>query len=151
MSVPLSRPPVDDEIKAAVLAAIDSRQYILGPESKAFEQEFARYTGSKHAVLTSSATAAIWMALKAFGVKADDEGLVPSHTAFPTVEAVCFAGAAPIFVYVDDSYTGDLEDAPRKGSAPTVGFVPLHSYGHPADLDGIRRLCAAPSLWRLGD
>ena len=42
MSVPLSRPPVDDEIKAAVLAAIDSRQYILGPESKAFEQEFAR-------------------------------------------------------------------------------------------------------------
>ena len=63
MSVPLSRPPVDDEIKAAVLAAIDSRQYILGPESKAFEQEFARYTGSKHAVLTSSATAAIWMAL----------------------------------------------------------------------------------------
>ena len=45
MSVPLSRPPVDDEIKAAVLAAIDSRQYILGPECKAFEQEFARYLG----------------------------------------------------------------------------------------------------------
>ena len=93
MPVPLSRPPVDDEIKAAVLAAIDSRQYILGPECKAFEQEFARYLGRKHAVLTSSATAAIWMVLKAFGVKADDEVLVPSHTAFPTVEAVCFAGA----------------------------------------------------------
>jgi len=85
MSVPLSRPPVDDEIKAAVLAAIDSRQYILGPECRAFEQEFARYIGTKHAVLTSSATAALWMALKAFGVKTDDEVLVPSHTAFPTV------------------------------------------------------------------
>src|SRR5258705_7116655 len=151
MSVPLSRPPVDDEIKAAVLAAIDSRQYILGPESKAFEQEFARYTGSKHAVLTSSATAAIWMALKAFGVKADDEVLVPSHTAFPTVEAVCFAGAAPIFVDVDDSYTVDLEDAAAKVSARTVGFVPVHLYGHPPDLDGIRRLCAERSLWLLED
>jgi dTDP-4-amino-4,6-dideoxygalactose transaminase len=151
MPVPLSRPPVDDEIKAAVLAAIDSRQYILGPESKAFEQEFARYIGSKHAVLTSSATAAIWMALKAFGVKADDEVLVPSHTAFPTVEAVCFAGAVPVFVDVDDSYTVDLKDAAGKVSARTVGFVPVHLYGHPADLDGIRRLCAERSLWLLED
>jgi dTDP-4-amino-4,6-dideoxygalactose transaminase len=151
MSVPLSRPPVDDEIKAAVLAAIDSRQYILGPECKAFEQEFARYLGTKHAVLTSSATAAIWMALKAFGVKTDDEVLVPSHTAFPTVEAVCFAGARPVFVDVDDSYTVDLKDAASKVSPRTVGFVPVHLYGHPADLDGIRRLCAERSLWLLED
>jgi dTDP-4-amino-4,6-dideoxygalactose transaminase len=151
MPVPLSRPPVDDEIKAAVLAAIDSRQYILGPESRAFEQEFARYNGSKHAVLTSSATAALWMTLKAFGVKADDEVLVPSHTAFPTVEAICFAGAVPVFVDVNDSYTVDLEDAAAKVSARTVGFVPVHLYGHPADLDGVRRLCSERSLWLLED
>jgi len=151
MAVPLSRPPVDDEIKAAVLAAIDSRQYILGPECKSFEAEFARYQGSRHAVLTSSATAAIWMVLKAFGVKSDDEVLVPSHTAFPTVEAVCFAGARPVFVDVDDSYTVDLEDAATKVSARTVGFVPVHLYGHPADLDGVRRLCAERSLWLLED
>jgi dTDP-4-amino-4,6-dideoxygalactose transaminase len=151
MSVPLSRPPVDDEIKAAVLAAIDSRQYILGPECRAFEQEFARYLGTRHAVLTSSATAAIWMALKAFGVKSDDEVLVPSHTAFPTVEAVCFAGARPVFVDVDDSYTVDLKDAAAKVSPRTIGFVPVHLYGHPADLDGIRRLCAERSLWLLED
>ncbi|MFI5327557.1 MAG: DegT/DnrJ/EryC1/StrS family aminotransferase [Candidatus Rokuibacteriota bacterium] len=152
MPVPLSRPPVDDEIKAAVLAAIDSRQYILGPESRAFEEEFARYTGSKHAVLTSSATAALWMALKALGVKADDEVLVPSHTAFPTVEAICFAGAVPVFVDIDDSsYTVNLTDAAAKVSPRTVGFVPVHLYGHPADLDGIRRLCAERSLWLLED
>src|SRR5690349_23411870 len=151
MAVPLSRPPVDDEIKAAVLAAIDSRQYILGPECKAFEAEFARYQGSRHAVLTSSATAAIWMVLKAFGVKSDDEVLVPSHTAFPTVEAVCFAGARPVFVDVDDSYTVDLEDAATKVSARTVGFVPVHLYGHPADLDGVRRLCGERSLWLFED
>jgi dTDP-4-amino-4,6-dideoxygalactose transaminase len=152
MPVPLSRPPVDDEIKAAVLAAIDSRQYILGPESRALEQEFARYTGSKHAVLTSSGTAALWMSLKAFGVKSDDEVLVPSHTAFPTVEAVCFAGAVPVFVDIDDSsYTVNLTDAATKVSARTVGFVPVHLYGHPANLDGIRQLCAERSLWLLED
>src|SRR5712664_3219413 len=151
MSVPLSRPPVDDEIKAAVLAAIDSRQYILGPECKAFEQEFARYLGCKHAVLTSSATAAIWMGLRAFGVKADEEVLVPSHTAFPTVEAICFAGARPIFVDVNESYTVDLEDAAAKASPRTVGFIPVHLYGHPADLDGIRELCSTLGLWLLED
>jgi dTDP-4-amino-4,6-dideoxygalactose transaminase len=151
MLIPLSRPPVDDEIKAAVLAAIDSRHYILGPECQAFEQEFGRYLGTRHTVLTSSATAAIWMALKAFGVKAEDEVLVPSHTAFPTVEAVCFAGAVPVFVDVDESYTVDPTDAEAKISARTVGVVPVHLYGHPADLDGIRRLCAERSLWLLED
>ncbi len=151
MSIPLSRPPIDDEIKAAVLAAIDSRQYILGPECKAFEAEFARYNGAKHAVLTSSATAALWMALKAFGVKPDDEVLVPSHTAFPTIEAICFAGAVPIFVDTDDSYTVDLKDAAAKITPRTVGFVPVHLYGHPADLPGIQRLCAERSLWLLED
>ena len=151
MPIPLSRPPIDDEIKAAVLAAIDSRQYILGPQCKAFEAEFARYNGARHAVLTSSATAALWMTLKAFGVKPDDEVLVPSHTAFPTVEAICFAGAVPIFVDTDDSYTVDLNDAAGKVTPRTVGFVPVHLYGQPADLPGIQKLCAERSLWLLED
>ena len=151
MPIPLSRPPVDDEIKAAVIAAIDSRQYILGPECRAFEKEFAAYNGSRHAVLTSSATAAIWMGLKAFGVKSSDEVLVPAHTAFPTIEAICFAGATPIFVDVDDSYTVDLNDAAAKVTPRTVGFVPVHLYGHPANLCGVLDLCAARSLWLLED
>src|SRR5215470_4823603 len=151
MSVPLSRPPVDDEIKAAVLAALDSRQWILGPECRAFEQEFARYIGAKHAVLTSSGTAALWMALKAFDVKPGDEVLVPSHTAFPTIEAICFAEAVPIFVDVDDTHTVDLDDATSKVSPRTVGFVPVHLYGHPGNVDGIQALCAERSLWLLED
>ena len=77
MSIPLSRPPIDDEIKGAILKAVDSRQYILGPECRAFEDEFAAYNGAKHAVLTSSATAALWMLVKAFGAGPGDEILVP--------------------------------------------------------------------------
>jgi dTDP-4-amino-4,6-dideoxygalactose transaminase len=151
MTVPLARPPVDDEIKAAVLAALDSRQWILGPECRAFEQEFARYIGSNHAVLASSGTAALWLALKAFDVKPTDEVLVPSHTAFPTVEAICFAGAVPVFVDVDETGTVDLEDAASKISPRTVGLVPVHLYGHPADLDGLLRLCGERGLWLLED
>jgi len=151
MFVPLSRPPVDDEIKAAVLAAIDSRQYILGPECRAFEEEFARYIGTRHAVLTSNATAALWMLLKAFGVKAGDEVLVPSHTAFPTIEAICFADAVPVFVDIDETYTVDVKDAAAKVGPRTVGFVPVHLYGQPANLDAVIELCASQHLWLLED
>ena len=151
MSIPLSRPPIDDEIKGAILKAVDSRQYILGPECRAFEDEFAVYYGAKHAVLTSSATAALWMLVKAFGAGTGDEILVPSHTAFPTVEAICFAGATPVFVDVDDSFTVDVRDAATKITPRTVGFVPVHLYGHPADLSAIQALCAERGLWLLED
>ena len=151
MAIPLSRPPVDDEIKQAVLRAVDSRQYILGPECRAFEEEFARYNGNRHAVLTVNATAALWMIMKALGIKGGDEVLVPAHTAFPTVEAICFAGATPVFVDVDRSYTVDVADAAAKVSPRTVGFVPVHLYGHAADLAGIQQLCAERSLWLLED
>ena len=149
--MPLSRPPVDDELKAAVLAAMDSRQWILGPECRAFEREFADYVGVRHGVLTSNGTAALWLAMKALDVKLDDEVLVPSHTAFPTVEAICFAGAVPVFVDIDDTYTVDLDDAAARISPRTVGFVPVHLYGHPANLDGIVGLCRDRSLWLLED
>lgn len=149
--IPLSRPPVDDEVKQAVLAAIDSRQYILGPECRAFESELARYTGTNHAVLTSSATAALWMTLRSLGVKAGDEVLVPSHTAFPTVEAICFAEAIPVFVDADAWYTVDPTDAGAKVSSRTVGVVPVHLYGQPVDLAAVQELASRHGLWVLED
>lgn len=150
-AVPLSRPVVDDEIKHAVLAAIDSRQYILGPECKAFEAELARYVGVRHAVLTSSATAGLWLTLRALGVQRGDEILVPSHTAFPTVEAICVAEATPVFVDVDAYFTMDAADARAKITPRTVGVLPVHLYGQPADLDALRALTSRTGLWLLED
>lgn len=151
MIIPLSRPPVDAEIKAAVLAAIDSGQYILGPQCREFEAEFARYVGTRHAVLTASGTAALWLALRALGLKAGDEVLVPAHTAFPTVEAILVAEGTPIFVDVEDSYTLDPVDAAAKVTPRTVGIVPVHLYGHPANVPAIRELCSRYGLWCLED
>jgi dTDP-4-amino-4,6-dideoxygalactose transaminase len=149
--IPLSRPPVDDEIKHAVLAAIDSRQYVLGPQCRALEIELARHAGTKHAVLTSSGTAALWMSLRALDVKAGDEILAPSHSAFPTIEAICFAGATPVFVEVDDWYALDPKDAAAKITSRTVGIVPVHLYGQPVDLPAVQDVAARHGLWILED
>lgn len=151
MTIPLSRPPVDDEIRQAVIAAVDSRQYILGPQCTALETELAGHAGVRHAVLTTSGTAALWLALRALGVRAGDEVLVPSHTAFPTVEAVCFAGATPVFVDADEWYTLDPKDAATKVTARTVGIVPVHLYGQPAELPALQDLAARHGLWTLED
>jgi dTDP-4-amino-4,6-dideoxygalactose transaminase len=151
VAIPLSRPPVDDEIKQAVLAAIDSRQYILGPQCRAFETELARYVGVRHCVLSNSATAGLWLTLRALGVKAGDEILVPSHTAFPTIEAICFAEATPVFVDADPYYTMDPTDAAAKATPRTVGLMPVHLYGQPVDLDAVRELGSRLGVWMLED
>jgi dTDP-4-amino-4,6-dideoxygalactose transaminase len=150
-AIPLSRPPVDDEIKKAVLAAMDSRQWILGPQCKEFEKELASYVGVRHCALTSSATAGLWLTLQALGVKAGDEILVPSHTAFPTIEAICVAGATPVFVDVDAYYTMDAADAASKVTPRTVGVVPVHLYGQPVDVPAVRDLASRYGLWMLED
>jgi dTDP-4-amino-4,6-dideoxygalactose transaminase len=149
--IPLSRPPVDDEIKQAVLAVIDSRQYILGPQCKAFETHLAQDAGVRHAILTSSATSALWLTMRALGVKSGDEILVPSHTAFPTIEAVCFADATPVFVDADEYYTLDVKDAAAKVTARTVGIIPVHLYGQPVDVAGVRELASRSGIWLLED
>jgi dTDP-4-amino-4,6-dideoxygalactose transaminase len=150
-SIPLSRPPVDDEIKQAVLAAIDSRQYILGPQCREFEAELAAYVGVRHCVLSNSATAGLWLTLRALGVKAGDEILVPSHTAFPTIEAICFAEATPVFVDADAYYTMDPADAATKATPRTIGVMPVHLYGQPVDLDATRELASRLGVWVLED
>src|SRR5207249_1889125 len=69
----------------------------------------------------SSGTAALWLTLRALGVKASDEILMPAHTAFPTVEAICLAEATPVFLDADEFYTLDVADATTKITPRTVG------------------------------
>lgn len=151
ISIPLSRPLVDDGIKDAMWAAIASRHYILGAECREFETALARSLGVRHVVLTSSGTAALWLIFRSLGVKAADEVLVPAHTAFPTIEALVFAGATPVFVDVDDAYGLDVADAAAKVTSRTIGMVPVHLYGQPADLDVIGELASRCGIWSVED
>src|SRR5438128_4820555 len=84
-------------------------------------------------------------------VNTDAEILVPSHTAFPTVEAICFAGDTQAFVDADDWYTLDPKDAAAKVTARAVGVVPAHLYAQPVDLPGVQDLAARFGLWVAED
>src|SRR5262249_60518199 len=95
--IPLSRVFINEEVHEAGLRALSSGSYILGKECEAFEAELAAYIGTKHAVLCSSWTAGGFLLHKAMGLKPGDEILVPSHTAFHTIEPMINFGAIQEF------------------------------------------------------
>src|SRR3982751_3473705 len=142
--IPLSRVYHSEQIDRRILEVVKGGNYILGPECKAFEEELARWVGVPHCVLSSSWTAAVQLLHLAqiqFGhLKAGDEILVPSLTAFPSIEPMIHCGIRPVFVDIDDTYTMDVDDARRKLTPKTRGILPVHLYGRPVDLDGIRKL-----------
>ena len=137
MKVPLSKVPVDDDLRQRIVRAIDSGQYILGPECKAFEAELAAWLARKHVILVSNATSAATLTLQALGIGAGDEVLVPSHTAFPTIEAIYDAGATPVFLDIDETYTLDPAWLETHVTPRTKAIVPVHLYGHPCDMDAV--------------
>jgi dTDP-4-amino-4,6-dideoxygalactose transaminase len=149
--IPLSRVAIDAEIRDRVLEAVDSGRYILGPQCAAFERELAAHAGLRYAVLVSSGTAALMLALVALGVGEGDEVLVPSHTAFPTVEAIFQVGARPVFVDIGETYTLDPAELERRLTSRVKAVVPVHLYGHPCDLDPIVHLARREGLLVLED
>ena len=76
---------------------------------------------------------------------------MPSHTAFPTIEAICFADATPVFVDADAFYTMDVADAAARVTPRTVGVIPVHLYGQPVDVPAVRELAIKFGLWMLED
>jgi len=149
--IPLSRVYQSETIDRRILEVVKGGNYILGPESKAFEAELAAYFGVKHVVLSSSWTAAVHLLHIAQGLKAGDEILVPSLTAFPSIEPMIHVGAKPIFCDIDDTYTIDPQDAAKKITKRTVGILPVHLYGRPANIDAMKKLAADHGLWIIED
>lgn len=149
--IPLSKCFVNPEVEEAALRALRSGQYILGKECQGFEAELAAHTGAKHAVLGTSWTMIVYMLHLAQGMKPGDEVVVPSHTAFPTMEPLIHCGARPVFVDIDDTYCLDVEQIEAAITPRTVGIIPVHLYGHPANLDRALAIAAKHRLWVLED
>jgi dTDP-4-amino-4,6-dideoxygalactose transaminase len=149
--IPLSKCVADAEIEAAALRALRSGQYILGRECEAFESELAAHTGVRHCVLGSSCTMIVYLTHLAQGLKPGDEVIVPSHTAFPSIEPLIHCGAKPVFVEIDDSFCVDVTAIEEAITPRTVGIIPVHLYGHPADMDTILAIAAKRKLWVLED
>ncbi|HKB40142.1 MAG TPA: DegT/DnrJ/EryC1/StrS family aminotransferase, partial [Gemmataceae bacterium] len=150
-------------IDAAVRRVLESGWYILGQEAAAFEAEFARYLGVRHAVGVGSGTDALHLALRACGVGPGDAVITASHTAVATVAAIELAGAAPVLVDIDPrSFTLDpnrLEQAVAehggRGRASSAGrlkaVIPVHLYGHPADMPAVMDIARRHDLIVIED
>ncbi|MHB8519322.1 MAG: DegT/DnrJ/EryC1/StrS family aminotransferase [Limisphaerales bacterium] len=149
--IPLSKCFVSAEVEDAALRALRSGQYILGQECQAFEAGLAAHTGTKHAILGSSWTMIVYVLHRAQGLKPGDEVIVPSHTAFPTMEPLIHCGATPVFADIDDTYCLDVDHLESLITPRTVGIIPVHLYGHPANLDRVLTIAAKHSLWVLED
>jgi dTDP-4-amino-4,6-dideoxygalactose transaminase len=149
--IPLSRPFVNDEIRQAAVRAIDSGSFILSKECEAFEKELAAHVGTKHAVLCSNWTSGVFLLHRAMGLKEDDEIIVPSHTAFPSIEPLMHWKAKPAFVDIDETYCLDADLIEGAITPRTVGIIPVHLYGHPVDLDPIFEIAKNRGLWVIED
>ena len=149
--IALSRVFLNDEVREAALRALNSGSYILAKECEVFEAELADYIGTKHVVLCSSWTAGAFLLHRAMGLKSGDEILVPSHTAFPSIEPMIHCGAKPIFIDIDDTYCLDVDLVEASITPHTVGILPVHLYGHPANLDRIFEIAQKHRLWVIED
>jgi dTDP-4-amino-4,6-dideoxygalactose transaminase len=126
------------EIDAAVGSVVDSCQFILGPEVKAFEAEFAAYCQAAHGVAVNSGTSALHLALLAADIGPGDEVITVPFTFVATVSAIQYAGATPIFVDINPrSFTMDATQIEAAITERTKAILPVHLYGQPADMDPV--------------
>ncbi len=122
----------------AITRVLDGMTLFLGPEQEAFEREFATYCGAAHGVGVSNGTDALNLALRAVGVGPGDEVITVSNTFIATVEAIHLVGARPVFVDVDpETYTMDWSQLESALTPRTRAILPVHLFGHPADMDPI--------------
>jgi dTDP-4-amino-4,6-dideoxygalactose transaminase len=129
---------IKPEIDAAVLKVLGSAQYVLGEEVAAFEEEFAAYCGTKHAIAVNTGTSALHLALLAAGVGRGDEVITTPFTFVATVAAICYTGARPVLVDIEpESFALDPAKLERAITSRTKAIIPVHLYGQTADMDPI--------------
>ena len=140
------------ELDEAVARGLDSGWFILGPEGEAFERELAAALGARDAVAVGNGTDALFLALRALGVGPGDEVVTTSISAAFTALAVLQAGARPVFVDVDPRTLNlDPERVASALTPRTKAVVPVHLYGHPADMDPVLSLARERGLAVLED
>lgn len=140
------------EIDAAVLAALESTQFILGPNVTALEQEAAAYLGAPHAITCASGTDALHLAVVAAGIGPGDEVITSPFTFIATAEAICYAGATPVFVDIDlRTFNIDPKLIEAAITPRTKAVIPVHLFGQPADMAAIRDICARHNLLLIED
>jgi len=135
-----AKPLIGDEERAAVDRVLRSGMLAQGPEVAAFEKEFSEHFQLGRAcVAVNSGTSGLHLGLLSSGVKAGDEVIVPSFTFAATANSVALTGATPVFADIDaDSFCLSAASVEASVTDKTVGIMPVHLYGHPADMPGLQ-------------
>src|SRR2546428_8162828 len=132
---------IRDDVRKAIDEVLESMQLTIGPNVRAFDQEWAAYCGTKHAIGVGSGTDALQLAIRACGVSSGDEVITVSHTFFATVEAILYANARPILVDVDErSMLMDMSAVANAITPRTKAIIPVHLYGRTVDLKPLRQI-----------
>jgi dTDP-4-amino-4,6-dideoxygalactose transaminase len=140
------------EIDSAIQRVCARGDFILGAEVSAFEREFAACVGARHGIGVASGTDALHLILRALGVGAGDEVILPANTFIATAQAVWSCGATPVLVDCDETTaTIDVPGVARALTGRTRAIVPVHLYGQPADLDPLVELARAHRLHVIED
>lgn len=143
---------IKKEIDSAVLSTLESGHFILGPQVTKFEESVASYLGMKYAIGLASGTDALVLALRALNIGAGDEVIVPAYTFFATAGAVMSVGAKPVFVDVDpQSYQIDVNKIREAITSKTKVIIPVHLYGHPAEMNPILEIARENNLKVIED
>src|SRR6266487_4063246 len=152
VKIPLSEIYVGDGAFEAVSRVLKSGRYILGEETKNFEKEFAQKFGAGYAVAVSSGTSALFLSMIACDLGKGDEVIVPSFSFIASASPIVDVGAKPVFCDVDiETLTIDPDDFRRKITDRTKAVVPVHLFGHPANMDEICEIAEEHSLKIIED
>ena len=143
---------IKDEIDAAIADVIARSAFIRGPQVEAFEAAFANEIGTKHCVSCGNGTDALYIAMVALSLKPGDEVIVPAMSWISTSETVTQAGGRPVFCEINpETFTIDPDAIEALISERTVGIIPVHLYGQPADMDRIMDIAKRRGLWVIED
>ncbi len=151
--IPISEPSITDKEISYVLDAVKSGWVSsLGPYINEFENKFAEFVGTKYALTAANGTVALHLSLVSLGIKSGDEVIVPDLTFIATANAVTYIGAKPVFADVNpNTWCIDPEDIRKKITSKTKAIIPVHLYGHPADMDAINEIAKQYGLYVIED
>lgn len=141
----------ENEYETTVLRVLKSGWYVLGPEVKAFEEEFAKAMGSTYCIGLNSGLDALIMGLRALDIGEGDEVIVPANTFIATVMAVTENKATPVFVEPDEYYNIDADKIEEKITDKTKAIIAVHLYGQAANMDKIKQITQKHNLYLLED
>ncbi|MFQ3574297.1 MAG: DegT/DnrJ/EryC1/StrS family aminotransferase [Thermodesulfovibrionales bacterium] len=143
---------IRDDIQKGIMEVLESGQYILGKKGIELEEKVKNFLGISNALALASGTDSLHLALRAIGIGRDDEVITTPFTFFATVEAILYVGARPVFVDIqEDTFNIDPHQIPQRITKKTKAILPVHIFGHPADMSAIMDIATQHNLRVIED